>query len=92
MEYLTESIFNFMRDASAKAKGRNYLWYFFHAPMYNIVRAEEAEEILQSSKLITKNMIYELLKPFLGEGLLISTGIFKFCILIPTILKSFKPI
>lgn len=60
--------------------------------MYNIVRAEEAEEILQSSKLITKNMIYELLKPFLGEGLLISTGIFKFCILIPTILKSFKPI
>lgn len=60
--------------------------------MYNIVRAEEAEEILQSPKLITKNMIYELLKPFLGEGLLISTGNFKFCILIPTILKSFKPI
>ncbi|KAI8042953.1 hypothetical protein M5D96_004277, partial [Drosophila gunungcola] len=71
--FSAESIFNFMRDACAEAKGRNYLWYFFKAPMYNVVRAEEAEEVFQSPKLITKNMIYDLLKPFLGEGLLTST-------------------
>lgn len=44
--------------------------------MYNIIRAEEAEEVFQSSKLITKNVIYDLLRPFLGEGLLTSTGEF----------------
>ncbi|XP_037707978.1 probable cytochrome P450 4ac2 isoform X1 [Drosophila subpulchrella] len=73
LNFTSESIFNYMRDASAQAKGRNYLWYFFRAPMYNVVRAEEAEEIFQSPKLITKNMIYSLLEPFLGEGLLTST-------------------
>ncbi|XP_017043706.1 probable cytochrome P450 4ac1 isoform X2 [Drosophila ficusphila] len=41
--------------------------------MYNVVRAEEAEEIFQSTKLITKNVVYELIRPFLGDGLLIST-------------------
>uniref|UniRef100_A0A6P4E279 Probable cytochrome P450 4ac2 n=1 Tax=Drosophila rhopaloa TaxID=1041015 RepID=A0A6P4E279_DRORH len=73
LSFTSVSIFNFMRDACAQAKGRNYLWYFFHAPMYNVVRAEEAEEIFQSPKLITKNVIYDLLKPFLREGLLTST-------------------
>ncbi|XP_017132321.2 uncharacterized protein LOC108149343 [Drosophila elegans] len=73
LSFTSESIFNFMRKACAEAKGRNYLWYFFKAPMYNVVRAEEAEEVFQSPKLITKNMIYDLLKPFLGEGLLTST-------------------
>lgn len=65
-----------MRDAACQAKGRSYLWYFFGTPMYNIVRAEDAEEVFQSSKLITKNVIYDLLKPLLGEGLLTSTGVF----------------
>ncbi|XP_032595046.1 probable cytochrome P450 4ac1 isoform X2 [Drosophila grimshawi] len=55
------------------SKGRNYLWYFLFAPLYNVVRAEEADEILQSTKLLTKNIVYDLLKPFMGEGLLIST-------------------
>ncbi|XP_041674353.1 LOW QUALITY PROTEIN: probable cytochrome P450 4ac2 [Drosophila eugracilis] len=73
VNFTPESIFNFVRNTSAEAKGRNYLWYFFHAPMYNVVRAEDAEEIFQSPKLITKNMIYNLLKPFLGEGLLTSS-------------------
>lgn len=67
-------MFNFVRESTAKAKGRNYLWYFLFAPMYNVVRAEEAEEIFQSTKLITKNVVYELIRPFLGDGLLISTG------------------
>ncbi|XP_017006511.2 probable cytochrome P450 4ac2 [Drosophila takahashii] len=73
VNFTADSIFKYMRDAAAQAKGRNYLWYFFRAPMYNVVRAEEAEEIFQSPKLITKNVIYDLLRPFLGEGLLTST-------------------
>lgn len=63
-----------MRNAAAQAEGRNYLWYFFGMPMYNVIRAEEAEEIFQNPRLITKNVIYDLLRPFLGEGLLTSTG------------------
>lgn len=70
----TAMLFRFVRDAYTKANGRSYLWYFLFAPMYNIVRAEDAEEVFQSTKLITKNVVYELLRPFMGDGLLISTG------------------
>ncbi|KAH8335231.1 hypothetical protein KR067_004776 [Drosophila pandora] len=73
LNFTPASVFNFVRESTAKAKGRNYLWYFLFAPMYNVVRAEEAEEIFQSTKLITKNVVYELIRPFLGDGLLIST-------------------
>ncbi|EDV31771.1 uncharacterized protein Dana_GF14385 [Drosophila ananassae] len=73
LDFTPASVFKFMRDAALQAKGRSYLWYFFGTPMYNIVRAEDAEEVFQSSKLITKNVIYDLLKPLLGEGLLTST-------------------
>ncbi|KAH8353446.1 hypothetical protein KR084_011042 [Drosophila pseudotakahashii] len=68
-----ETVFNFMRDSAAKAKGQNYVWYFLLAPEYNVVRAEEAEEIFQSTKILTKNTAYDLIRPFLGDGLLIST-------------------
>ncbi|XP_037707977.1 probable cytochrome P450 4ac1 [Drosophila subpulchrella] len=67
------TIFNYIRDSTAKANGKNYLWYFLLAPEYNVVRAEEAEKIFQSTKLLTKNMVYEMIRPFLGDGLLIST-------------------
>ncbi|KAH8341486.1 hypothetical protein KR059_008349 [Drosophila kikkawai] len=73
LNFTPASVFNFVRESTAKAKGENYLWYFLFAPMYNVVRAEEAEEIFQSTKLITKNVVYELIRPFLGDGLLIST-------------------
>ncbi|KAH8306724.1 hypothetical protein KR044_009104, partial [Drosophila immigrans] len=66
-------LFKFVRNAHAKANERSYLFYFLFAPMYNAVRAEDVDEIMQSAKLITKNVIYDLLKPFLGDGLLIST-------------------
>ncbi|XP_041674432.1 probable cytochrome P450 4ac1 [Drosophila eugracilis] len=75
LNFTPSSVFNFVRESTAKAKGRNYLWYFLFAPMYNVVRAEEAEEIFQSPKLITKNVVYELIRPFLGDGLLTSTGV-----------------
>ncbi|KAH8412205.1 hypothetical protein KR009_000429 [Drosophila setifemur] len=73
LNFTPSSVFNFVRESTAKAKGRNYIWYFLFAPMYNVVRPEEAEEIFQSTKLITKNVVYELIRPFLGDGLLIST-------------------
>lgn len=63
-----------MREANVKSKGESFLLYFLFCPMYNVVRAEDAEEIFQSTKLITKNVVYNLIKPFLGEGLLVSTG------------------
>ncbi|XP_064548645.1 probable cytochrome P450 4ac1 [Drosophila montana] len=66
-------VFQFVRDAYDKADGRSYIWYFLFAPMYNVVCAEDTEEIFQSTQLITKNVVYELLRPFLGDGLLIST-------------------
>ncbi|KAH8404761.1 hypothetical protein KR222_000529 [Zaprionus bogoriensis] len=66
-------IFQYIRNLLVKAGGRSYIFYFLFAPMYNVVRPEDAEEILQSTKLITKNVVYNLLVPFLGEGLLIST-------------------
>ncbi|XP_062142423.1 probable cytochrome P450 4ac1 [Drosophila sulfurigaster albostrigata] len=66
-------LFKFMRNAHSKSNGKSYLFYFLLCAMYNAVRAEDVEEIMQSTKLITKNVIYDLLRPFLGEGLLIST-------------------
>ncbi|KAM8716413.1 hypothetical protein ACLKA7_003311 [Drosophila subpalustris] len=73
IKFTPSMVFDYVRDAYDKAGGRSYMFYFLFAPMYNVVRAEDVEEILQSTKLITKNVIYELLKPFLGDGLLIST-------------------
>lgn len=43
-------------------------------PVYNIIEAEEAELVLNDPRLITKGSSYNMLKPFLGTGLLISTG------------------
>lgn len=71
---ISDLIFKYMREANVKSKGESFLLYFLFCPMYNVVRAEDAEEIFQSTKLITKNVVYNLIKPFLGEGLLVSTG------------------
>ncbi|XP_034474902.1 probable cytochrome P450 4ac1 isoform X1 [Drosophila innubila] len=73
LKFTPSMVFRYVRDAHAKAGGRSFMFYFLFRGMYNVVRAEDVEEILQSTKLITKNVIYELLKPFLGDGLLIST-------------------
>ncbi|XP_034474903.1 probable cytochrome P450 4ac1 isoform X2 [Drosophila innubila] len=73
LKFTPSMLFRFVRDAYVTAKGQSYIFYIIFSGMYNVVRAEDVEEILQSTKLITKNVIYELLKPFLGDGLLIST-------------------
>ncbi|XP_043063846.1 probable cytochrome P450 4ac3 [Drosophila ficusphila] len=74
LNFTPASLFTFLRESAAKAKGQNYLWYFLFATEYNVVRAEEAEEIFQSTTLLSKNMVYDMMKPFLGDGLLISKG------------------
>ncbi|XP_038107974.1 probable cytochrome P450 4ac1 isoform X2 [Culex quinquefasciatus] len=40
----------------------------------NAIRAKESEALLSSTRLIDKNLIYTFLHPFLGVGLLNSTG------------------
>lgn len=40
----------------------------------NAIKAKESEALLSSTRLIDKNMIYTFLHPFLGVGLLNSTG------------------
>lgn len=52
------------------------LWrdYFNGFIVLMIVNAEDAEIILSSSKHTDKSFIYDFLKPFLGNGLLISEG------------------
>lgn len=45
------------------------------APEVRILRGDYAETILKSSKHIEKSFIYDFVKPWLGEGLLIAKGI-----------------
>ncbi|KAM7353951.1 putative cytochrome P450 4ac1 [Cochliomyia hominivorax] len=68
-----EKVFNYCREMNGKSKGRSYILHFLFSSVYNVTNAQDAEEIFQSTTTITKNVIYDLLKPFLGDGLLIST-------------------
>ncbi|KAI8118596.1 putative cytochrome P450 4ac1 [Lucilia cuprina] len=68
-----EKLFNFCREKNAFSKGKSYLLHFLFSTVYSITNAEDAEEVFQSTTIIKKSYIYELLKPFLGDGLLIST-------------------
>ena len=67
-------IFNLCRETAQVTKGKSFLWYFLFAPSYNITTAEDAEPIFESTAIITKHVIYDLVRPFLGDGLLVSTG------------------
>lgn len=48
--------------------------WIFNIPYVVIFKADYVERILSSSKLITKGREYKYLKPWLGDGLLLSTG------------------
>ncbi|XP_049765138.1 cytochrome P450 4C1-like [Schistocerca cancellata] len=45
-----------------------------HTPEVHLMKAEYVEKIMTSSELITKAHIYTFLQPWLGDGLLMSTG------------------
>nr|AVL92838.1 CYP450 [Locusta migratoria] len=49
------------------------MWYGNLAEIH-IIQAENIEKVLTSYELITKSVHYKFLKPWLGEGLLTSTG------------------
>jgi cytochrome P450 family 4 len=51
------------------------MWIGSNTPEVRILRCDLAEEILKSKKHIEKSPTYDLLRPWLGEGLITSTGI-----------------
>lgn len=66
-------MFQFGRDCAKKFK-KSYRHFFFNKLSYNVVKAEDAEKLLSSSKHIDKSFMYSFLHPFLKTGLLTSNG------------------
>lgn len=66
-------LFNYARDCASEYK-RSYLLHGPFATAYNIIRAEDLEDVLKEPTLISKGRYYHFLDDFLGEGLLISSG------------------
>uniref|UniRef100_A0A1A9VZG8 Cytochrome P450 n=1 Tax=Glossina brevipalpis TaxID=37001 RepID=A0A1A9VZG8_9MUSC len=67
-------LFQLCRDWAKFSKDRSYVHHFLTASVYNIINAEDAEQLFQSQSLTTKGTMYDLSRPFLGDGLLMSNG------------------
>lgn len=65
--------FDLPRAWALEFKQSYQLWMFFRMA-FNVCRAREMEIILASSKHNQKGATYDVLRPFLGDGLLISIG------------------
>ncbi|XP_034650250.1 LOW QUALITY PROTEIN: cytochrome P450 4p1-like [Drosophila subobscura] len=65
-------VFSYSRELSQRM-GESYLQYGMGVPLLNIIDAENAENVLNHPKLITKGMVYDFLQPALRTGLLTST-------------------
>lgn len=68
-----EDIFNLIA-ANRQKYGPLYRVWIFNRPAVFCADPKDVEVILTSSKLITKNSLYDMLVGWLGYGLLISTG------------------
>lgn len=68
-----DELFRFGRECATTLK-KSYQHYFFTRLSYNVIRAEDAEKVLGSSKHIDKSFVYYFLQPFLKTGLLTSNG------------------
>ncbi|KAL9923307.1 probable cytochrome P450 4ac1 [Glossina fuscipes] len=66
-------LFKLARSFTKLSKGRSYVLNFLIGPVYNIINAEDAEQLFQSQSLTTKGFMYDFLQPFLGDGLLRSS-------------------
>ena len=66
-------MFLFDRKCASLFK-KSYQHYFFGTQIYNVIKAEDAEKVLGSSKHSEKGNVYNFLHPFLGTGLLTSKG------------------
>ncbi|XP_055388164.1 uncharacterized protein LOC129616531 [Condylostylus longicornis] len=67
-----EKLFNMVRQDAKNAK-RSYFKYIVANPVYEIIKAEDAELVVNNTTIISKSRGYEFLQPFLGTGLLTST-------------------
>lgn len=70
---LSEKLFNYARNCAAEYK-RSYLLHGPFTTAYNIIRAEDLQDVMKDPNLISKGRYYHFLEDFLGEGLLISSG------------------
>lgn len=68
-----DNIWNRFRDL-AKEYYPIYKYYHMSIPVVNILCPEDIKIVLSSSTHITKSEIYHVLEPWLGTGLLTSTG------------------
>nr|AVL92870.1 CYP450 [Locusta migratoria] len=61
-------------DSMAEQYWPIFRTWFGHIPEVHLMKAEYVEKIMTSSEQITKSDIYTFLHPWLGDGLLTSTG------------------
>uniref|UniRef100_A0A1I8N5X8 Uncharacterized protein n=2 Tax=Musca domestica TaxID=7370 RepID=A0A1I8N5X8_MUSDO len=69
----SEQIFDYSRRL-AKTFKRSYVQYFLLTPVYNVIDANDAEMILNDSRILDKGLLLRFLHPFLKTGLLTSSG------------------
>ncbi|TMW51287.1 hypothetical protein DOY81_003606, partial [Sarcophaga bullata] len=69
----TQQIFEYLKILSTEFGKVSRLW-FFRECVVMVQDAKYFESILSSQQLIKKNVLYDLLKCWLGDGLLISSG------------------
>uniref|UniRef100_T1GKN6 Cytochrome P450 n=1 Tax=Megaselia scalaris TaxID=36166 RepID=T1GKN6_MEGSC len=65
-------LFRYIRNLSNKYQ-ESFLLHVVLGSAYQIIRAEDLEDVMKEPDLITKGIYYHFLEDFLGEGLLLST-------------------
>lgn len=70
----SQQSFQLLRDCARDYGGRSYRFWILGTLHYNVVRADNVEALLASSRQITKSQVYNFLRPLMGTGLLTSTG------------------
>jgi len=66
-------LFNYIRKCALTLK-KSYEVNHFVIRYYNVIKAQDAERILGSTKHIDKSVIYVIMQAFLKTGLVTSTG------------------
>uniref|UniRef100_D3TQL2 Cytochrome P450 n=2 Tax=Glossina morsitans morsitans TaxID=37546 RepID=D3TQL2_GLOMM len=66
-------LFELTRGWAKFSRERSYVLHTLIGSIYSIINAEDAEQVFLSQTLTTKGITYDLLQPFVGEGLLRSS-------------------
>lgn len=72
--FVLAKTFRLAREWPKRYGGSYRFWISSSLCVLNVVRVREVEPILSSTKNIDKSLFYKFLHPFLGLGLLNSTG------------------